>query len=150
MANMRDQIEWRNNIIDDDNGVREILESAKTIAVVGIKDRPGQPAFYVPNYLHEHGYRIIPVSPVVKKVFDTDSFDVVTEAPGDVDIIQIFRRPEFVRAHADEALIKRPKVFWTQSGIVDWDSAELLARAGIKVVMDRCMMVDHQRLLRSR
>ncbi|HZS43989.1 MAG TPA: CoA-binding protein [Blastocatellia bacterium] len=147
---MQDQTDWRSNLIDDDDGVREILEQAKTIAVVGIKDRPGQPAFYVPNYLSGAGYEIIPVSPNVERVFERDAYDVITEVPGDIDIMQIFRRPEFVRAHAEEALQKRPKVFWTQSGIVDWGSAELLAKSGIKVVMDRCMMVDHQRLLRSR
>lgn len=138
---------WRDNLVDDDDGIREILEQAKRIAVIGIKNSRGSAAYYVPNSLHQEGYEIIPVNPTIDQVFGKNSYESLTEVPGDIDIVQVFRRSEFVRAHAEEALIKKPKVFWMQSGIVDQESAELLARAGIKVVMDRCMMVDHQRLV---
>ena len=147
---MQDQNEWRNNLINDDDRIREILEQAKRIAVIGIKDSRSQPAYYVPHYLLEQGYEIVPVSPKLERVFDIEAFDSLADAPGDIDIAVVFRRPEFIRNHAEEALVKRPRVFWTQSGIVDWASAELMARSGIKVVMDRCMMVDHQRLLGRR
>jgi len=144
---MQDETNWRANLVNDDAGIKEILQQAKRIAVIGAKNQPGAAAYYVPNLMHQEGYEIIPVNPSIDRAFGMDAYDSLAEVPGEVDIVQIFRRPEFVRGHAEEALAKRPRVFWTQSGIVDWDSAELLAKAGIKVVMDRCMMVDHQRLL---
>jgi predicted CoA-binding protein len=143
--------DWRVNLIDDDGGLARIFREAKRIAVLGAKVEAGEPAFYVPAYLQAQGYTVCPVNPtlvgremlggrVVASLVDLDR----------VDVIDVFRRPVFLPGHAAEilALPWRPAVVWFQLGIRHDGAAEHLARAGIRVVQDRCMMPEHRRLLR--
>ena len=148
---MNDMADWRANLIDDDAGLTAILRDARTIAVLGAKTGPGEPSHYVPAYLHARGYRILPVNPKVAghPLHGAAAVARLAELREPVDVIEIFRRPEYLPGHADEilALPRRPKVVWFQLGIRNAAAAEKLARAGIRVVQDRCMMPEHRRLL---
>lgn len=146
--------DWRPNLVDDDAGLTTILKETRTVAVLGAKPGASEAAHYVPAYLREHGYRIRPVNP---RFAGARLHDVVTVArldalPEAVDLIEVFRRPEYLVGHADEilALPWRPKVVWFQLGIRNAAAAEKLARAGIRVVQDRCMMPEHRRLLAAK
>jgi uncharacterized protein len=143
--------DWTRRLVDDDEGLATILREAQTIAVLGAKADPAQPAYYVPAYLRARGYRILPVNPrlegrdllgarVVARLAD------LAEPP---DVIEVFRRPQTLVEHAEEilALPARPPVVWFQLGIRNDEAAEALARAGIRVVQSRCMMPEHRRLL---
>lgn len=143
-------IDWRANLVVDDAGLVRILREARTIAVLGAKAEPSEPAFYVPAYLQAHGYRVLPVNPTrTGRIFGEPVVDTVADLPEPVDVIEIFRRPEFLSAHAAEILDLpwRPAAVWFQLGIRHDGAAERLARAGIRVVQDRCMMPEHRRLL---
>jgi uncharacterized protein len=145
---------WRDLLVDDDAGLRAILSEAKTVAVLGAKTSPSEPANFVPAYLVQRGYRALPVNPTLAPgttVFGAPAVATVTDLPGPVDVIEIFRRPEYLPEHAEEilALPWRPKAVWFQLGIRNDRAAERLARAGIRVVQDRCMMPEHRRLLGS-
>jgi predicted CoA-binding protein len=145
---------WRDNLVDDDAGLRRILEEARVIAVLGAKADPGAPAHYVPDYLAAQGYRVLPVNPRLGglRVFDVAAVDSLGALPELVDLIDVFRRPQYLPEHAEEilAMRQRPSVVWFQLGIRHDGAAERLAREGIRVVQDRCMMPEHRRLLRSR
>ncbi len=145
---------WQANLIDDDAGLRAILAAAETVAVVGAKPGPEQPAYYVPAYLRAHGYRILPVNPTIagRRLFDVEVVPTVADLPGPVDVIEIFRRPAYLPGHAREilALPWTPRAVWFQLGIRNDAAAEMLARAGIQVVQNRCMMPEHRRLLDGR
>jgi hypothetical protein len=143
--------DWRTNLVDDDAGLGAILRDARTIAVLGAKAEPSEPAYYVPEYLKARGYRVLPVNPTIAGRTVLGAVIVATLAAlGEpADVIEIFRRPEYLPGHADEilALPWRPRVVWFQLGIRNAAAAEKLARAGIRVVQDRCMMPEHRRLL---
>ena len=145
---------WQDNIIDDAARVRELLAGTRTIAVLGIKTeaQANQPAFYVPSYLDSAGFEIIPV-PVyyqqVTHILGRKVYRKLVDIPVDVDLVNIFRRPEDIPAHVEDILAKRPKAVWMQSGIRHDAVAERLAEAGIKVVQDRCLMVDHRYFARA-
>lgn len=145
--------DWRANLVDDDEGLRRIFRESRTVAVLGARDEPGAPAFYVPAYLRAQGYTIIPVSPRLagRTVLGAIARASLAEVDG-ADVIDVFRRPEFLPDHAAEilALPWRPAVVWFQLGIRHDGAAEALARAGIRVVQDRCMMPDHRRLVGAR
>ena len=117
------------------------------------KDDPAEPAHYVPAYLHARGYRILPVNPKLtgRRLHDVATVARVADLPEPVDVIEVFRRPEYLPGHAAEilALPWRPRAVWFQLGIRNDSAAEALARAGIRVVQDRCMMPEHRRLIRS-
>lgn len=140
---------WKENIITEIAGIKELLSVSETIAVVGIKTeaQAGQPAFYVPSYLHSAGLRVIPVPvyyPQVTHILKQQVYRKLIEIPIEVDLVNLFRRSQDVPAHLDDMLAKKPKAVWMQSGIRNDDVAETLAKAGIKVVQDRCLMVDHR------
>ncbi len=142
-------MDWKNNLIDDRAGIRELLLNTKTIAVLGIKTeaQSHQPAFYVPRYMHAAGFKIIPVPvyyPEVTQILGEPVYRTVADIPVDVDLVNIFRRPNDVSAHVEDVLAKNPKAVWMQSGISNAQAAEKFARAGIKVVQDRCLMVEHR------
>ncbi len=142
---------WQKNIITDSEGIRELLSLTRTIAVLGIKTeaQAGQPAFYVPSYLHSAGFQIIPVPvyyPDVTHILGQQVYRKLVEIPGEVDLVNVFRRSQDVPAHLDDILGKKPKAVWMQSGISEETVAETLAKAGIKVIQDRCLMVDHRQL----
>jgi uncharacterized protein len=144
---------WRDNILNTDDAVRELLEQTKTIAVLGIKPEThaGQPAFYVPNYMADRGYEIIPVPvyyPEVTEILGKPVYRDLTKVPGEIDLLNVFRRSEDIAKHTFEILQKRPKAVWFQLGIRNDDVAEKLAEAGIKVVQDLCLMVEHRALIR--
>jgi hypothetical protein len=144
-------VTWQSLIVNDDAGLARALRESATIAVLGAKAEPGEPAYYVPAYLAERGYRIFPVNPTIagRDLFGTRVVPTLADLPGPVDAIEVFRRPEFLPGHAREilALGWRPAVVWFQLGIRNDRAAELLACAGIRVVQDRCMMPEHRRLL---
>ncbi len=145
--------DWRANLIDDDDGLRWILTAARTIAVLGAKARPGEPAYSVPAYLATHGYRILPVNPRLagQVVHGEAAVDRLADLRERVDVLEIFRAPQHLSGHAEEivAMAAPPAVVWFQLGIKHDGAAERLARAGIRVVQDRCMMPEHRRLLPS-
>jgi predicted CoA-binding protein len=132
-----------------DSELRDLLLSVKTIAVVGIKADPHEDAHRVPRYMQAHGYRILPVSPKCSEVLGEPCAPRLADLGEAADLVNLFRAPQHVAAHADEilALARRPRAVWLQLGIRDDASAERLAKAGIRVIQDRCLMVEHRRLL---
>ncbi|MDQ2976011.1 MAG: CoA-binding protein [Acidobacteriota bacterium] len=145
---------WQENIITDNTGIAALLATTKTIAVLGIKTeaQANQPAFYVPNYLNSAGFQVIPVPvyyPQVTQILGKKVFRKLVEIPDEVDMVNVFRRPEDVPPHLEDILEKKPKSVWMQSGISNQAVAEALAKAGIKVVQDRCLMVEHRYLGRK-
>jgi uncharacterized protein len=145
--------DWRANLIVDDAGLRRILVEARTIAVLGAKAEPGEPAWAVPAYLAARGYRILPVNPRLagQVVHGLAAVDRVAALGESADVVEVFRAPRHLPAHTEEilAMPARPAAVWFQLGIRHDGAAERLARAGIRVVQDRCMMPDHRRLLSS-
>jgi uncharacterized protein len=147
--------DWRRNLIEDDEGrLLEILRSARRVAVLGIKTEAarGQPAFYVPQALQQMGLEIIPVPvyyPEATQILGQKAYRRVAEVPGEIDIVDVFRRSNDVAAHLPDLLAKKPRAVWLQSGIRDDRTAEALARAGVQVVQDRCLMVDYRAVARS-
>ena len=144
--------DWQSNLVRDDAGIREIFQGAKRMAVLGIKTeaQEGQPAFFVPEYLQRAGYDIIPVPvyfPDVTTILGKHVHRRVADIPGGVELVVVFRRSQDVTSHVDDVLAAKPQAVWLQSGIANDEAAERWARAGIKVVQNRCSMVDHRRLM---
>jgi uncharacterized protein len=140
---------WQDNILSTVAGIQALLADTKTIAVLGIKteQQSNQPAFYVPSYLVGAGFQVIPVPvyyPQVTEILGQKVYRKLSEIPGEVDLVNVFRRSEDVPAHLEDMLAKKPKAVWMQSGIRNAQVAESLAQAGIKVVQDRCLMVEHR------
>ena len=138
---------------DSDHAIAELLARTRRIAVLGIKTegQAHQPAFYVPQYLASSGFDVIPVPvyfPEVKEILGRPVYRRLVDVPGEVDLVDVFRRPKDIEIHVDDIIAKRPKAVWFQLGIRNDAAAERLARAGIKVVQDRCLMVEHRRLAR--
>ena len=142
-------MDWRSNLIENTGGVRELLAATRRVAVLGIRSEQhgSRPAFYVPQYLASAGLDVIPV-PVydlhVTEILGRKVYHKLADIPGEVDLVDVFRRSEDIPPHLDDILAKMPKAVWFQSGIRNDEAAERLARAGIKVVQDRCLMVDHR------
>lgn len=120
--------------------------SLKNIAVVGMSKNPEKAAHYVPKYLAEKGYNIIPVNPSADKILDKKCYHDISEVPVPIDIVDIFRPSEEVMPVVKEAVLKRPKVIWLQEGIHNSEAEEIARKAGIEVVFNRCMLAEHQRL----
>ena len=142
---------WRDNLIDDAGQIRELLSQTKTIAVLGMKTEKqfAEPAFYVPKYMHAAGFKIIPVPvyyPEVTEILGEKVYRKLTDIPGDIDMVNVFRRSQDIPPHVADILAKKPQSVWIQLGINHDEVAQELAKAGIKVVQDRCLMVDHRRL----
>lgn len=142
---------WEANIIGTDEGVRDVLRGTKTIAVIGIKMEADKPAYYVPAYMKERGFNVVPVPvfyPEATEIMGEKVYRSLAEIPCEIDMVNIFRRPADVPLHLEDILAKRPKSVWMQSGIRNDEVAEALAKAGIKVVQDLCLMVEHRALAR--
>ena len=142
---------WRDNLLASNAEIRELLGQTKTIAVLGIKTEAqgGQPAFYVPSYMQSAGFKIIPVPvyyPDVTQILGENVYRTLSDIPDEVDMVNVFRRPQDIPPHVEDILDKKPKSVWMQLGISHDAVAEELAKAGIKVVQDRCLMVDHRRM----
>ena len=150
MTNPTATADWRAHLVEDDAGVRRILAQTRRVAVLGIKTpESGQPAFYVPEYAQQAGYEIVPVPvyyPEVTEILGERVYRKLADVPGQVDIVDVFRRPRDIPAHLDDILAKRPAAVWFQSGIRNDEAAEVLARAGIDVVQDRCLLVELRRI----
>jgi len=145
---------WQDNLIDDEEGLRSLLTDTKSIAVLGIKTeaQAGQPAFYVPQYLDRAGFHVVPVPvyyPDVTHILGKPVYRRLQEIPFPIDLVNVFRRSHDVEPHLDDILAAGPKAVWMQSGIRHDVVAEKLAKAGIKVVQDRCLMVEHRVLSRK-
>ncbi len=124
----------------------DILEKYKTIAVIGMSKNPEKDAYSIPAYLMEKGYRIIPVNPSADQILGQKSYKRLADVPGEVDIVDVFRPSEDVPNYVDDVTSKKPKVFWLQLGIHNAEAEEKVARSGIKVVYDRCLMQEHRKL----
>jgi len=129
------------------NGIAELLKQSRTIAVVGLSDSRIRPAYGVSEYMQHAGYRIIPVNPKIENVLGEKAYKQLEDIPEKVDIVNIFRRAEFVAPIVDSAIRIGAKAVWMQEGIVDEASAQRARQAGLKVVMDRCILKEHHRLL---
>jgi len=142
---------WKQNIIEDVQGIKALLHATRRIAVLGIKTeaQASQPAFYVARYLDSAGLEVIPVPvyyPEVKQILGKPVYRKLVDVPGEIDLVDVFRRPHDIDPHVDDILAKKPKAVWFQLGIRNDKAAQRLAEAGIKVVQDRCLMVDHRQL----
>jgi uncharacterized protein len=151
---MNEMSNWRENLIETREGIRELLHDTRRIAVLGIKTeaQADRPAFYVAKYMADAGAEIVPVPvyyPEATSILGNPVYRKVADVPGDVDMVNVFRRSSDIPAHVDDILAKKPKSVWFQLGIRNDAAAERLARAGIKVVQDRCLMVEHRMLARA-
>lgn len=131
-----------------DDTLRAHLAATRTIAVIGAKDKPGQAVDDVGRYLIASGYDVLPVHPVRKGVWGLETYPTIADIPVAVDIVNVFRAPQHCPDHAAEvlALPHRPRLFWMQLGIRSAEAGRLLAQAGIAVVEDLCIMIEHRRL----
>lgn len=129
----------------NDEQIRKFY-SLKNIAVVGMSKNPEKAAHYVPKYLAEKGYNIIPVNPSADKILDKKCYHDISEVPVPIDIVDIFRPSEEVLPVVKEAVLKCPKVIWLQEGIHNQEAEEIARKAGIEVVFNRCMLAEHHRL----
>ena len=139
--------DWRSHLIEDDAGIARVLDDTKRIAVLGIKVESSQPANYVPAYAQRVGLEIVPVPvyyPELTEILGEKVYRKVADVPGSVDMVNVFRRPKDIPAHLDDIIAKKPKAVWFQLGIRNDDAAERLAKEGIDVVQDRCLMVELQ------
>jgi uncharacterized protein len=140
---------WKENLIDRPSDLRDLILKTQRIAVLGIKTeaQADQPAFYVPKYLVTAGCDVIPVPvyfPEVIEILGKRVYRRLTEIPGNIDLVDVFRRSQDIDGHVEEILAKMPTAVWFQSGIRNDIVAETLAKAGIQVVQDRCLMVEHR------
>ena len=141
-------MDWQKNILNTDAEIKQLLADTKRIAVLGIKTEAQsfQPAFYVPNYMANAGYEIVPVPvyyPEVTQILGQTVYRNLIDIPQEVDLVNVFRRSADVPKHLEDMLAKKPKAVWMQSGIYNDAVAERLAKAGIKVVQDLCLIVEH-------
>jgi predicted CoA-binding protein len=143
--------DWRQNLVTSSEAVTRILNEARRIAVLGIKTEAQRhkPAFYVPEYMLRAGYDIVPVPvyyPDVTEILGRTVYRLVSDVPPPVDMVNVFRRPHDIPPHVPDIIAARPKIVWFQLGIVNEEAAETFARAGIRVVQDRCLLLEHRRL----
>lgn len=130
-----------------DPEITELLRSAKTIAVVGLSSNPTRASFGVSRFLQRQGFRIIPVNPNESEVLGERAYPSLRDVPGEIDIVNIFRRPESVPGAVDDALGKGTRLIWMQEGVINQAAAQKAEAAGIPVVMDRCILKELARLL---
>ena len=143
-------MDWSRHLLETEEAITGLLARTKRVAVLGIKteQQSGQPAYYVPEYLAGAGLEVIPVPvyyPEVTTILGKPVYRRVADSPGEVDLVDVFRRGPDVAQHVDDLLAAKPRAVWMQSGIRNDVVAETLARAGIDVVQDRCLMVEWRR-----
>lgn len=137
--------------VTEDDGLRELLDTNR-IAVVGCSRTPGKPAHDVPAYLQRHGYEITPVNPFADEILGREAYGSLSEVPGTIDVVEVFRPSDEVPDVVDDVVERARtrgdvRALWLQQGIRHDDAAARAEAAGLRVVQDRCMMVDHQRLV---
>jgi uncharacterized protein len=142
---------WETNLIYSPAQIRELILQTKRLAILGIKTeaQADQPAFYVPDYLARAGFEIIPVPvyyPDVTEILGKKVYRRLIDIPDEIDLVDVFRRSHDIDGHVGDILPKKPKAVWFQSGIRNDQVAAQLAQVGIKVVQDRCLMVEHRRV----
>ena len=130
------------------SNIPEILKSAHTIAVVGLSSNPMRPSNGVSEYMQRAGYRVIPVNPNETSVLGEKSYGRLEDVPEKIDIVDVFRRPEFVADIVESAIKIGAKAVWMQEGVVDEAAADRARAAGLGVVMDKCILKEHRKLLR--
>lgn len=130
-----------------DHVLREILQSAKTIAVVGLSSSQEKESYRIASYLREQGYRVIPVNPTAPEIMGEISYPDLQSVPEKIDVVQVFRKSEDVPPIVDDAIQAGAKVVWMQEGIVHEEAAQKALEAGLQVVMDACMRSSHRRLI---
>ena len=145
---------WEGYILDTDEEILDLLRGSRRIAVLGIKPdtHAPKPAHSVARYMKGKGYDIIPVPvyyPDVQQILGAPVYRAVSDVPGDVDIVDVFRKPEDIPAHLADIIAKQPTAVWFQLGIRNDAAARQLAQAGIQVVQDRCLKIEHQKLSTS-
>ena len=145
--------DWKTNLINDGQGIEQLLKETRSIAVLGIKpeSHADQPAHYVPAHMAAAGFEIIPVPvyyPDVTEILGQPVRRTLAEIGRPVDMVNVFRRPNDIPPHIDDILAAKPKSVWLQLGIRNEEAAKRFAEAGIKVVQDRCLMVEEARLHR--
>jgi uncharacterized protein len=141
---------WRRHLLTEPTAIHSALRPLHTIAVVGIKPaETDAPAYYVPEYAQRAGFRILPVPvyyPEMTQVLGEPVFRALRDIPIRIDVVQLFRRPNDIPAHLDDILAVRPRLVWMQLGIAHAEVAESLARAGIDVVQDHCLLVELRKM----
>lgn len=136
--------------MNDDQMMKNILTSAKTIASVGLSSNQEKESYWIVSYLKEQGYRIIPVNPTANEILGEKAYPDLESIPDPIDVVQIFRRSEDVPPVVDSAIKAGAKVVWMQEGIVNEEAAQKARQAGLQVVMDACMRMTHRRLIGPR
>lgn len=124
--------------------IRELLQRSKTIAVVGLSDSPMRPSYGVSAYMQAHGYKIIPVNPAITRALGEKSYASLLEVPEKIDIVNIFRRPEFVEEIVDQAIHLKVPAVWMQEEVIHQQASEKAKRAGLFVAMDLCILKEHR------
>ena len=145
--------DWKSNVIEDTKSIQDVIRQTRTIAVLGMKpdSHADQPAHYVPAHMAAAGYDIIPVPvyyPEVTQILGQKVFRKLTDIGRPIDMVNVFRRPNDIPPHVDDIIASKPKSVWFQLGIRNDAAAQRLAEAGIKVVQDRCLMVEEGRMTR--
>lgn len=149
MTAQTDGASWRDHLIESPAQIKDLLEHTHRIAVLGIKPDPTQPAYYVPEYADRGGYEIVPVPVYYKDLTEMMGKKVyrkIADIPGAIDMVNVFRRPNDIPPHIDDIIAKKPGSVWFQLGIRNDAAAEQLARAGIDVVQDHCLLVELRRI----
>jgi len=134
------------NIISENSKIKDMLDNAKTIAVLGLSPKPGRDSNMVARYLQKRGYKIIPVRPGQKEILGEKVCESLDEIDAFVDIVDVFINPAKLMPHVEKTIRLKPKVFWMQLTVENEKAAEILTKAGIDVVMNRCIMIDHEDL----
>lgn len=147
-------MDWQKNILTTDDDLRELLNYTKRIAVLGIKpeSHSDRPAYYVPKYMADAGAEIVPVPvyyPDVTEIMGKPVYRRLVDIPGKIDMVNVFRLSKDIPPHLDDIIASKPDSVWFQQGIRNDDAAETLAKAGIKVVQDSCLLVVHRVLMRQ-
>jgi hypothetical protein len=140
---------WRDHLIESPAQIQQILESTHRIAVLGMKPHESQPAYYVPEYADQAGYEVIPVPvyyPELTEIMGKKIYRKLVDIPGDIDLVDVFRRPKDIPQHIDDIIAKKPKTVWFQLGIRNEEAAERLAKAGVDVIQDHCLLVELRRI----
>lgn len=133
--------------VGGDDQLRRILQQTRVIAVVGLSNNPARPSYGVTRYMQAQGYTIVPINPELTEVFGEKAYPDLLSVPFPIDLVDVFRRSELVGPHVDEAIEKGVKTVWMQLGVRNEQAAQRARDAGLEVVMDRCILVEHRRLL---
>ena len=129
----------------DVTDIQRVLHNAKTIAIVGLSNNPLRASYFVGYYMKRHGYRVIPVNPRESEILGETSYPSLREVPSPVDVVNVFRAPSALPAIAEDAVAIKASTLWCQFGVINEEGARIAADAGLTVIMDRCLKVEHAR-----